>query len=114
MGASHRAVTKVNPQVASKTANPKVEPSVYGRRQHGSSQLTDAAGRFGGMLGTARGQGHAKQLEKPPRPVEKSAEQGSHITGKHREVGGRREGLGRAHSSGEAGNDRGAKGPCCL
>src|SRR5215469_1182602 len=68
MGASHRAVTKVNPEVASKTANPKVEPSVYGRRQHGSSQLTDAAGRFGGVLGTARGQGHAEQLEKRSSP----------------------------------------------
>ena len=47
----------------------------------------------------------------PPRPVEKSAEQGSHITGKHREVGGRREGLGRAYSSGEAGNDLERRGP---
>jgi hypothetical protein len=32
----------------------------------------------------------------------------------NREIGERREGDGRVRSSGEAGNIRGAKGPCCL
>src|SRR5450755_2348506 len=43
---------------------PKVELSPARRRQHGSSQLTDAARSFGGVIGTARRQGRAKQLEK--------------------------------------------------
>jgi hypothetical protein len=34
-GASHRAVTKVNAEVASKCGDPKAEPASGGRRQHG-------------------------------------------------------------------------------
>lgn len=34
-GASHRAVTKVNADVASKCGDPKAEPASGGRRQHG-------------------------------------------------------------------------------
>ena len=38
MVASHRAVTKVNAEVAPKLIAPEAEPSAVGRRQHGSSQ----------------------------------------------------------------------------
>jgi hypothetical protein len=44
---------------------PGAEPSTGGRRQHGSSHLTEAAGHSGGVRATARWQGRAKQLEKP-------------------------------------------------
>ena len=115
MGASHRAVTKVNPQVASKTANPKVEPSVYGRRQHGSSQLTDAAGRFGGVLGTARGQGHAKQLEKPSSSRREIGGAGKPYNRKNtgKVVEGERVSAGSVVLM-KPGNAGGEKGPCCL
>jgi hypothetical protein len=32
---SHRAVTKVNVEVASKNLDPRAEPTCFGRRQHG-------------------------------------------------------------------------------
>jgi hypothetical protein len=38
MVASHRAVTKVNAEVAPKLIAPEAEPSAVGRRQHGSPQ----------------------------------------------------------------------------
>jgi len=56
---------QMNPAVASKIYEPKAELSSLGRRQHRSSQLAEAARDFGGVLGTARWQGRAKQLEKP-------------------------------------------------
>jgi hypothetical protein len=40
--------------------NPKAEPFTLGRRQHDRR-----ACHFGGVVGTARWQGHAEQLEKP-------------------------------------------------
>src|ERR1700722_11101818 len=63
--ASHRAVTKVNAEVASKMMTPEAEPATEGRRQHGLTHLTEAAIHSGGVEATARWQGHAKQLEKP-------------------------------------------------
>jgi hypothetical protein len=93
---------QMNPWVASKIQDPKAEPALFGRRQHGSSQLTDAAGRFGGVVGTARWQGHAEQLEKPSSPRREIGGAGKPYNRKHREIGGRREGIGRVHSSDEA------------
>ena len=65
-------------------------------------KLTETAHHFGGVLATARWQGHIKQLEKP------SSSQGE-ISGadltynrQHREKEGWREGVGRANSSEEA------------
>src|SRR6516164_9088770 len=81
--------------------NPKVESPVAGRRQYGSSQLTDAARSFGGVIGTARRQGHAKQLEKPSSPRREIGGGRKPYNRRHREVGGRREGLGRVRSSEE-------------
>ena len=64
--------------------------------------LTETANHFGGVLATARWQGHIKQLEKP------SSSQGE-ISGadltynrQHREKEGWREGGGGASSSNEA------------
>src|SRR2546427_8682038 len=82
-------------------SNPKAEPPVSGRRQHGSSQLNDAARSFGGVLGTARRQGRAKQLEKPSSSRREIGGAGKPYNRRHREVGGRREGLGRVRSSDE-------------
>src|SRR6516165_10612658 len=94
--------------------NPKVEPSVLGRRQHGSSQLTDAAIRFGGVIGTARRQGHAKQLEKPSSPRREIGGAGSRITGDTgKSVEGERDSAGSVVARNRS-NVRGAKGPCCL
>jgi hypothetical protein len=44
----------INPIMASKPMDPKAEPSLSGRRQNELLQLTDAAGHFGGVIGTAR------------------------------------------------------------
>jgi hypothetical protein len=92
---------QMNPSVASKILDPKAELSFFGRRQHRSSQLTEAARDFGGVIGTARWQGHAKQLEKPSSPRREIGGAEKPYNREHREVGGRREGLGRVHSSEE-------------
>ena len=65
--------------------------------------LTEAGCHFGGVVGTARWQGHVEQLEKPSSPIEKSVEQGRSHNRQHRESDRRRDGGGQARSSGEAG-----------
>ncbi len=51
--------------VASTKNNPKAEPLTVRRRQHGTAHTDRGAGHIGGVVGTARWQGHAEQLEKP-------------------------------------------------
>jgi hypothetical protein len=46
-------------------------PQHLGEGRIGCRKLTDAAGYSGGVIATARWQGHAKQLEKPSSPAEK-------------------------------------------
>ena len=93
---------------------PKVELSPPRRRQHGSSQLTDAAGRFGGVVGTARWQGHAGQLEKPSSSRREIGGAENRITGNTgKSVDGERVAAG-SEVAMNRGNVRGAKGPCCL
>jgi len=55
-----------------------------------------------GLVGTARWQGHAKQLEKPSSPRREIDGAGKPYNRQHREVGGRREGFGWVYSSEEA------------
>jgi hypothetical protein len=94
--------------------NPKVESPVAGRRQYGSSQLTDAARSFGGVIGMARRQGHAKQLEKPSSSRREIGGAGSRITGDTgKSVEGERDSAGSVVARNRS-NVRGAKGPCCL
>src|SRR5215468_10666799 len=64
-----------------------------------------------GLVGTARWQGHAEQLEKPSSPRREIGGAGKPYNRQHREVGGRREGFGWVCSSEEAGNVCGAKRP---
>jgi hypothetical protein len=65
-------------------------------------KLADTARHSGGVVATARWQGHAKQLEKPSSSRREIGGAGKPYNRRHREVGGRREGLGGAQSSGEA------------
>jgi len=55
-----------------------------------------------GLVGTARWQGHAKQLERPSSPRREIGGAGKPYNRWHREVGGRREGFGRVCISQEA------------
>jgi len=82
----------------------EAEPSLIGRRQHGSTQLTDAAGHSDGVVAIARWQGCTKQLEKPSSPRSRNRrKKGICITGKTGKSGDRREGDGWVRSSEEAG-----------
>ena len=99
--ASHWAVTKVNAEVASKMMAPEADPTTVGRRQHGWSHLTEAAIHSGGVEATARWQGCAKQLEKPSSSRREIGGAGKPYNWRPQEIGGRREGLGGAHSSDE-------------
>ena len=100
--------------MASKILAPKAEPALFGRRQHGSSQLTDAARSFGGVVGRPGDKGMLSNWRNPPRPVEKLAEQGSRITGNTgKSVDGERASAGSIVAR-KRSNVRGAKGPCCL
>src|SRR6266446_4876512 len=85
-----------------KYCNPKAEPSLIGRRQHGASQGLMRRNTSAGLVGTARGQGHAKQLEKPSSPRREIGGAGKPYNWSTQEIGGRREGLGGAPSSEEA------------
>jgi hypothetical protein len=80
---------------------PEAEPATVGRRQHGSSHLTEAAIHSGGVEATARWQGHAKQLEKPSSSRREIGGAEKPYNWSAQEIGGRREGLGGASSSGE-------------
>jgi len=55
-----------------------------------------------GLVGIARWQGHAKQLEKPSSSRREIGGAGKPYNREHREVGGRREGFGWVCSSEEA------------
>jgi hypothetical protein len=65
-------------------------------------KLTEAANHFGGVLATARWQGHIKQLEKPSSSQGEISGAGLTYNRQHREKEGWREGVGGAHSSEEA------------
>jgi hypothetical protein len=65
-------------------------------------KLTEAVSHSGGVEATARWQGRAKQLEKPSSSRREIGGAGKPYNRHNREVGGRREGFGGAHSSGEA------------
>ena len=102
--ASHRAVTTVNANVASKNGlNRGPSPQPRGEGSMGSRNLNDTATspRRGGM----RQHGDKDMLSNwrsPPRPIEKSAEQGRSYNRLRRENGRRREGGGWVRSSDEA------------
>jgi hypothetical protein len=64
--------------------------------------LTDAVSHSGGVRATARWQGCAKQLEKPSSSRREIGGAGKPYNWSTQEIGGRREGLGGVHSSGEA------------
>src|ERR1017187_5416219 len=85
-----------------KYCNPKAEPSLFGRRQHGASQGLMRRNTSAGLVGTARRQGHAKQLEKPSSPRREIGGAGKPYNRGPREGGGRREGFCRVCSSEEA------------
>src|ERR1035437_8796323 len=97
-----------------KYCNPKAQPSLFGRRQHGASQglmrrNTSAGGQeqHGDKVIVSNGR-------IPPRPVAKSAEQGSRITGDTgKSVDGERDSAGSVVAR-KRSNVRGAKRPCCL
>jgi len=65
-------------------------------------KLTGTANHFGGVLATARWQGHIKQLEKPSSPQSEISGADPTYNRGHREVEGWREGGGWACSSDEA------------
>src|ERR1700689_1232208 len=77
-----------------KYCNPKAEPSLIGRRQHGASHGLMRRDTSAGLVGTARRQGHAKQLERPSSSRREIGGAGKPYNRPHREVGGRREGFG--------------------
>jgi hypothetical protein len=64
-------------------------------------KLTETANHFGGVLATARWQGHIKQLEKPSSSQGEISGAGLTYNRQHREKEGWREGGGGASSSGE-------------
>ena len=65
--------------MASKGQNPKAEPPVFGRRQHRASQGLMRRNTSAGLVGGDKVM--LSNWRNPPRPVEKSSEQGSRITG---------------------------------
>jgi hypothetical protein len=71
------------------SAYPGAESSTGGRRQHGSSHLTEAASHSGGVIAAARWQGRAKQLEKPSSPRREIGGAGKPYNRRPREIGGR-------------------------
>jgi hypothetical protein len=52
--------------------NRRLSPQHLGEGSIGCRKLTDAADYSGGVIATARRQGHAEQLEKPSSPAEKN------------------------------------------
>ncbi len=78
-----------------------------------SRKLADAAIHSGGVIATARWQGHAEQLEKPSSSQGKSLRKVGPVTVESRKwIEGERvaDGFGVAMNRGNA---WGAKGPCC-
>ena len=112
---SHRAVTKVNAQVASKMSGPRVEPATKGEGSMGCRNLTDAASRSrrGGsdstVARTCRATGET--LLVPERNHRSKVDRITGATGKT--IEGERVAGGSAVAM-KRSNVRGAKGPCCL
>src|SRR5271165_5606141 len=82
---------------------PRAEPATEGRRQHGEPK-SDRCGSFT-SAGWKRQHGDKdmpSNWRSPPRPGEKSPEQGRPYNRQNREVGRRREGGGWVRSSEEA------------
>src|SRR5271166_4259067 len=101
---SHRAVTTVNAKVASKVSSPEGRAPTGGRRRHGEPK-SDRCGS-NTSAGWKRQHGDKdmpSNWRSPPRPEEKSSEQGRSYNRLNREVDRRREGDGWVRSSVEAG-----------
>jgi len=94
-------------------ASPEAELSLAGRRQHGPLQPDRCDGfHSGGVLATARWQGHAKQLERPSSSRGEICGAGSRITGiTGKSVEDERESEGFIVAM-RRNNVRGAKEPC--
>src|SRR5262249_52373803 len=100
---SHRAVTTVNVNVASKSVDPRAEPASEGRRQHGVPK----SDRCGNPTSAGGKRQHGDKdtpssWRSPLVPDEKSPEQGRSYNRLNREVDRRRKGGGRVRSSEEA------------
>src|SRR6516164_4852343 len=97
---SHRAVTTVNALGPRKGVSPRAEPATVGRRQNDQPK-TDRYG-CSPRRGWKRQHGDKDMLSNwrnPPRPGEKSPEQGRPYNRQPREVGRRREGGGWVRTS---------------
>jgi hypothetical protein len=73
-----------------------------GEGSMGRRKLTDATVHTGGVKATARWEGHTKQLERPSSSRRESGGARKPYNRRHRESGGRREGVGGVNSSDEA------------
>jgi len=96
------------------SVSPGAEFATGGRRQHGASQLAEAATHPGGVIAAARWQGCAKQLEKPSssrREIDGAGKPYNWAPRKSAEDERVSEGLVVAA---KRSNVRGAKEPCCL
>src|SRR5262249_12989154 len=100
--ASHRAVTQVNPYGLESTAPRRPSPHFSGEGSMDCRKGLMRRNTSAGLVGTARWQGHAEQLEKPSSPRREIGGAGKPYNRQHREVGGRREGFGWVCSSEEA------------
>ena len=101
---SRRAVIKVNALWPRKVKGPRAEPAPVGRRQHGVPK-SDRCGIFT-SAGWKRQHGDKdtpSNWRSPPRPGEKSPEQGRSYNRLNREIGRRREGGGWVRMSDEVG-----------
>ena len=73
---SHRAVTKVNANVASKGLDLRAEPASVGRRQHGVPKSGCGTFTSAGLKRQHGDKGTLRNWRSPPRPGEKLPEQG--------------------------------------
>ena len=99
---SHRAVMKVNAEVASKVLSQGPSPQPEGEGSMDRRKLTDAARHSGGVIAAARWQECAKQLEKPSSSRRESGGAGKPYNRPNREIDRRREGSGWVRMSDEA------------
>ena len=100
---SHRAVMRVNAKWPRNHMNPRAEPANEGRRQHGVPK-SDRRG-ISISAGWKRQHGDKdmpSNWRSPPRPGEKSPEQGRSYNRRNREIDRRREGGGWVRNSDEA------------
>src|ERR1700736_1963036 len=106
---------KVNLVVASTKINTKAEPFMVRRRQHGMAHTDRRAGHFDGVVGTARWQGHAEQLEKPSSsPSRNRGSKVARITGQTGKASEDETVAATPVVAKKWGNACGAKGPCCT